>query len=74
MADEDVWSRFFAPTDALMRLGFQGQYEHVATRPYSGKRPSISFEVPTAAAVGTFSIAAAQLTGGVVQLFPHEPN
>jgi diketogulonate reductase-like aldo/keto reductase len=23
MADEDVWSRFFAPTDALMRLGFQ---------------------------------------------------
>ncbi len=51
MPDEDVWSSFFEPTDALMRLGFQVQSEDV---------------VDFGCGYGTFSVAAAQLTSGVV--------
>jgi SAM-dependent methyltransferase len=51
MPDQEVWSSFFKPVEALRRLGFRLQHEDV---------------VDIGCGYGTFSIAAAQLTRGVV--------
>lgn len=51
MPAEEIWSGFFRPGEALQRLGFRLQHEDV---------------VDIGCGYGTFSVAAAQLTGGVV--------
>jgi SAM-dependent methyltransferase len=51
MPDQEVWSSFFKPVEALQQLGFRLQHEDV---------------VDIGCGYGTFSIAAAQLTSGVV--------
>jgi SAM-dependent methyltransferase len=51
MPGQEVWSSFFRPVEALQRLGFGLQHEEV---------------VDIGCGYGTFSIAAAQLTSGVV--------
>lgn len=54
MPGEEVWSSFFEPTDVLARLGFRLRNEDVADM---------------GCGYGTFSVAAAQLTSGVVHAF-----
>jgi SAM-dependent methyltransferase len=51
MPDEEVWSDFFKPAEAIRRLGFQLRDEDA---------------VDMGCGYGTFSVAAAQLTRGVV--------
>lgn len=51
MPEEAVWSSFFKPTEVLLRLGFRLRSEDV---------------VDMGCGYGTFSVAAAQLTSGVV--------
>jgi SAM-dependent methyltransferase len=51
MPDQEIWSGFFNPAQALRRLGFQPQHEDV---------------VDIGCGYGTFSVAAARLTTGVV--------
>jgi SAM-dependent methyltransferase len=51
MPEEEVWSSFFNPRECLRRLGFRLQHEDV---------------VDMGCGYGTFSVAAAQLTSGVV--------
>ena len=59
MPEEEIWCGFFKPGEALQRLGFQLQREDV---------------VDIGCGYGTFSVAAAQLTSGVVHALDVEAD
>jgi SAM-dependent methyltransferase len=59
MPDEDLWSEFFDPVETLQRLGFQHPHDDV---------------LDMGCGYGTFSVAAAQLTKGVIHALDIEPN
>jgi SAM-dependent methyltransferase len=59
MPGEDIWSSFFSPVESLQQLGFQLEHGDV---------------VDMGCGYGTFSVAAAQLTSGVVHALDLDPG